>query len=291
MSSETRAGPRPGDPGAGAGPPTPRRPAQRSPLRAVALPAEHGGWGLTAEPALLGLLVAPSVAGGALAAAALVAFTARTPLKIVLVDRWRGRRLARTALAERVAAAELAVLVACVAVAFATADGAFWVPLAVAAPLVAIELWFDMRSRSRRLLPELAGSVGIASVAAAIVLAAGDTSGPGHGARLAIGLWLVVAARAVATLPFVRLQLARAKGQPLRTVHSDAAQAAGLALGVAAVMLDTRLVAGLVALAVVASVDLVGARRPPPPAVVLGLRQLALGLAVVAATAAGVIAL
>ncbi|HKE76064.1 MAG TPA: YwiC-like family protein [Acidimicrobiales bacterium] len=269
--------------------PAPTRP--RSPLKAVALPAEHGGWVLAAEPVLLGLLVAPSVAGVALGVAAVVAFTARTPLKVVLVDRWRGRRLARTTLAARVAAAELVVLVACVAVAFATADGAFWAPLALAAPLVGVELWFDMRSRSRRLVPELAGSVGIASVAAAIVLAAGDAGGADRGARLAVGLWLVVAARAVATLPFVRLQLARAKGQAARVARSDAAQAAGLALGVVAVVLDRRLVAGLAALAVVAAVDLVGARRPPPPAVVLGLRQLALGLGVVAATAAGVILL
>ena len=38
--------------------------------RVVALPDEHGGWGLTAEPVLLGLLVAPSWAGLAIGAAA-----------------------------------------------------------------------------------------------------------------------------------------------------------------------------------------------------------------------------
>jgi hypothetical protein len=259
-------------------------PGERSALSAVALPAEHGGWGLTAEPALLGLVVAPSWAGGALAAAALVAFTARTPLKVALVDRWRRRRLPRTVLAERVAAAELVLLVVLLAAAVATAGGPFWVPLAVAAPLVAVELWFDMRSRGRRLVPELAGSVGIASVAAAVVLAHGG------GARLAVGLWMVGAARAVASLPFVRLQLARAKGRPHRVVRSDAAQVVALGLGAVAVVLDHRLAAGLGVLAVVAAVQVLGARRPPPPAVVLGVCQTVLGLAVVAVTAAGVIA-
>ena len=57
------------------------------------MPDEHGGWGLTAEPALLGLLVAPSWAGAALGIAAFLAFLVRTPLKLVLVDRWRGRWL------------------------------------------------------------------------------------------------------------------------------------------------------------------------------------------------------
>ena len=71
----------------------PRATSQRSRWRSVAIPSEHGGWGLTAEPALLGLLVAPSIAGGVLAVAAVVAFLARTPLKLVLVDRWRRRRL------------------------------------------------------------------------------------------------------------------------------------------------------------------------------------------------------
>ena len=61
----------------------------RSTWRAVGLADEHGGWSLTAEPALLGLLVAPLGAGVALAAAALIAFVAWTPLKLVFVDRRR----------------------------------------------------------------------------------------------------------------------------------------------------------------------------------------------------------
>ena len=77
-------------------------PRPRSLVRSVAVPSEHGGWGLTLEPGLLGLLVAPSAAGALLAIAALIAFVSRTPLKVVLVDRWRGRRLERTVIAARV---------------------------------------------------------------------------------------------------------------------------------------------------------------------------------------------
>jgi YwiC-like protein len=256
----------------------------RSRFRSVALPAEHGGWGLTLEPALLGLLVAPSVAGVLLAAAALVAFLARTPAKVVLVDRWRRRRLDRTTTAELVAAAELGALVGLLAGAWRGAgSGSFWVPLALAVPLLAVELWFDMRSRGRHLVPELAGAVGIGSVAAAIVLADGD------GARLAAGLWLVVAARVVASVPFARFQLARGKRNPLPVGGSDAAQAAGLVLAAAAVALDGRLAVGLAAIAVLAAVQLVTARRPAQPAVVVGVEQSLLGVAVVLATALGVI--
>ena len=68
------------------------------------IPSEHGGWGLTLEPALLGLLVAPSIVGGAIGVAAFLAFLVRTPLKLVLVDQHRHRVLERTRLAVRVAA-------------------------------------------------------------------------------------------------------------------------------------------------------------------------------------------
>ena len=140
--------------------------------RSVALPSEHGGWSLTAEPALLGLLVRWSLPGLALGLAAVVAFMARTPLKLVLVDRFRHRWLNRTRLAAQIATGEL-LIVAVLVVYAAGAAAPFWVPLAVAAPMVALELWFDMRGRGRRLVPELAGSIGIGSIAAAIALADG----------------------------------------------------------------------------------------------------------------------
>lgn len=257
---------------------------ERSTLVAVAVPTEHGGWGLTVEPALLGLLVAPSWAGAALAAAALVAFVARTPIKVALVDRWRHRRIPRTVLAEKLAAIELGLLVGLVGLAFATARGEFWLPIAVALPLIAVELRFDMRSRSRRLVPELAGTIGIGGVAAAIVLADGGEP------ALAAALWCIVAARAVASIPFVRLQLCRYKRQPYRILTSDAAQGAAVAVAGGAVLLDTGVAAGLGAIAALALFQAWASRRPPPAAAVLGAQQVVAGLTVVLITALGVLA-
>ena len=175
---------------------TDRAPARpRSTFWSVALPKEHGGWGLTLEPGVLGLLIAPGAAGVCLAAAAMVAFTARTPVKIVLVDRHRDRWLERTNIAARVAIGELIVLAALVVAAVVLANGRFWMPALVAAPLILAELWFEMRSRGRRLVPELAGAIGVCSVAAMIVLA------DGRSARLAVGVWLVLAARVATSIP------------------------------------------------------------------------------------------
>ena len=120
---------------------TPATARQRTLWRSVAVPSEHGGWGLTFEPVLLGLIVAPSWAGVAIGVAAMLAFVARTPAKVVLVDSWRHRRLPRTRVAALIAAGESAVLVVLLGVAAATASGPFWIPLLAAVPLIAIELW------------------------------------------------------------------------------------------------------------------------------------------------------
>lgn len=259
-----------------------RAPEQRSPLRAVAVPAEHGGWGLTVEPALLGLLVAQSVAGGLLAAAAVVAFLARTPLRVVLVDRRRHRALDRTALAARVLAAEVALLAALAAGATLLGDPRWWWAAVAAAPLVLVELWFDLRSRSRRLVPELAGAAGISASAAAIVLASGGTM------ALAIAVWLVPAARVVTSIPHVRDQIARLHGRSPAHRTNLLPDAAAGTLALVAVALDPSVLLGALAIGGVVVVQRLGARRPVPPPKVLGLRQMALGLAVVAACALGV---
>ena len=255
---------------------------ERPRWRALAVPSEHGGWGLTLEPVLLGLLIAPSAAGVAIGLAAFVAFVVRTPLKLVLVDRWRHRWLPRTRLAAGIAGAELAVLGALGLAAVRWSGWGWLVPVAVAVPLVIVEMWFDMRSRGRRLVPELCGSVGIASVAAAIAIADGQRG------RLAVGLWLVIAARAVVSIPFVRVQIDRLRQGSGSTWLSTGAGLAGAAISGAAAVVDGRLAAGAVAVTGLAVLHAIWLRQPPVAAKVLGLRQLVLGLALAAVTAFGV---
>lgn len=260
---------------------TPAAPQPR--IRSVALPSEHGGWGLTLEPCLLGLAIAPSSAGLCLAAAAMTAFVARTPLKVVLVDRHRRRSLPRTVLAGRVAAVELIALVVLVGAAVLLADAPFWVPVVVAAPLVLVELWFDVRSRSRRLVPELAGAIGVCAVAAMIVLAdGGDT-------HLSAALWVVLAARILTSIPYVRAQIARLHGRAAAAAMGVAADAAAVTTAAIAVALDRQVAAGAGAVVLVVIVQRLMARGPVPRAAVLGIRQMALGFGVVAATALGVL--
>ncbi len=256
----------------------------RTSWRAVVIPSEHGGWGLTLEPALLGLLVAPSIAGGALAVAAFLAFLVRTPIKVVLVDRHRHRSLQRDDFARRVALGELGLLATMIIVAFARVGAAWVIPFAIALPLFLIELWYDARSRSRRLVPELCGSIGISAVVAAIALAGGEGTG------LAIALWLVLTARAVASVPFARVQVLRLRSTTPSTAPSDLGQLAALVVAALAVVVDVSVLLGAVAVVVIAVVQFLWSRGPARPAKVVGFSQLGFGLAVVAATAIGVVA-
>ncbi len=248
----------------------------------VALPAEHGGWGLTIEPILLGLLVAPSWAGAAIALSALVTFLLRTPLKLTMVDHRRGRTLPRTRLAARVALIEFALLSSS-AIAAVLLSGWHWLlPVACAAPFAAVELGFDLRSRSRRLAPELCGAVSIAAVVAAIAIAGGQSL------ELAIALWLILAARAVGSIPFVRAQIARIRKLSGRSRASDTAQVAAGAVAALAVGLTYTVAAGAFAVALLGVVQTFWIRRPPVAARTLGIRQMMFGFALVATTAVGV---
>lgn len=242
--------------------------AERSTLRAVAMPSEHGGWSLTLEPVLLGLIVAWSWPGLAIGAAAMLAFVARTPLKLVLVDRWRRRSRERTHVAARVAVIELIVFAVLVAAATLGPDHRFWVPALAASPLIVIELWFDMRSRGRRLLPELVGAIGIGSTAAAVALAGGAAI------DLAIGPWVIVAARAVAAIPYARTQVFRTRNKPYHAWHSDLAQACALVAATITWLVGAIPSASVMAIAVVTTFNIGAIRATSRPAKVIGLQQV-----------------
>jgi hypothetical protein len=232
---------------------------------------------------LLGLLIAPSIIGAILGIGAFVAFLLRSPLKLIVIDMRRKRWLDRSQLAVRFAIGELVVLAAITIAALKETSWSWLVPVAIAALLVGVEFWFDVRSRGRRLVPELCGSVGIASVVAVIVLAGG------HGASLAIGAWLVLSSRAVGAIPFVRVQIGRLRGTSTNIKSSDAAQFAAIIIGVVAVVTEYQMMVGLIGLLAIAILQLVWVRREPLAAKVLGLRQMALGVGLVTVTAIGVL--
>jgi hypothetical protein len=241
--------------------------------KALALPAEHGGWGFLAEPIVLGLVLAPSAAGLLLALAAVAAFLMRHPLRLVLVDRRKGTRYPRTALAARIAAGYAAL--ALVALAGAVARGASpWAPLLLAAPAGLVAIGHDAFGRSREALPEAAGAVALGGSATAIALAGGASAGAAWGA------WALLALRAVTSVLYVRARIRLDRGLPAgpRAVHAGHAAALLAATGLAAAGWAPWLSAVVFLVLLLRSAwGLSSLRRPVRPQV-LGFQELGYGL-------------
>lgn len=260
-------------------------PAERSVLRAVSIPTEHGGWGLTVEPCLLGLFLAPSWAGLCLSLLAFVAFLLRTPAKIAAVDIRRKRMLPRTKVALGVAAAEAALGVALLIGTALLAKPNWWVPALVAAPLIVLQASFEIRSKSRRLTPELAGSVAVSGVVAMIVIAGGGPT------TIAIGAWILLSARATTSIPFVRDQIFRIHNRPRTPGLVAAGDAVAIAAAIGAAIIDRQLIPGAVAVALIVGAQRLTALPPPPKPKIIGIRQMLFGFALVLITWIGTLAI
>jgi len=239
-------------------------------LKTIALPAEHGGWGLLFEPIVLGLLLAPSVAGFYLALSAVGFFLARHPLTLLVLNRKRSSP--RTPLARRFATLYLVIGVASFVAAVAFTEHSFVLPLLIAAPLALVQVAHDWTGRRRVLLSELAGAVAISSLATAMALAVGWSN------RASFALWAVMVARAIPAILYVRACLRRLRFSPVSAKPMIAAHllAIGVALALAAANLGSPWVAMAMVLLLTRAV--IGfARAKTVTAKQLGFSEIAFG--------------
>lgn len=244
----------------------------------VFLPKEHGSWSLALEPLALGLLVAPSWAGGALAAAALAGFFARRPLKAALdATPSERRQTARRMLAFLTVLAATGLGEALVLAPWTES----W-PLLPAAVLGLVFVWFDAQGESRAAASEVAGSAAFAFVPAAFVTLAG---GP---VSIALAVTILALARSVPAVLAVRSYLRMAKGGAPRRVLPLLAAGAALAASVGLVLTaHAPFIAGLLAAVLFARVLwLLGPWRPVWPAKRIGMMEAVLGLIYVGLLAA-----
>lgn len=261
--------------------PLPKAGVRHIALRPLALPTEHGGWGILFEPILIGLLIAPSWGGALIALAALGAFLARQPLKLALQDAMRKKSFARTPVCWRLAAAYGALAFAAIAAAFGFTGWRALVPLAAAVPLGLVQVVYDAGNRSRALLTELTGPIAIGSTAAAMALAGGFT------VPRALAVWLLLVARSLPAVVYVRALLRISRGGAANRGIPIAAHAAALAGSV--VMAWFRLIPWLAvaAMAVLLARACTGLTRPVPPAKRIGWREIGFGTVFVVLVAIG----
>jgi len=189
---------------------TVRRPVA---LRPLALPSEHGGWGILLEPVAIGLLVAGSWSGALIGTAAVFAFLARHPLKLALQDAVRGRSYPRTRYCRLLAFSYLVVGAIALGGAVAIVGVRILIPFALAAPLALVQVVYDARNRSRELFPELSGAAAMSSVAAVIAMAGGMAIAP------ALGLAGIVVAHSLPSIVLVRALLRGGPSWPAIAVH------------------------------------------------------------------------
>jgi hypothetical protein len=246
-----------------------------SPL-SVFLPKEHGSWSLALEPILLGLLVAPSGGGIALAVAAMAGFFARRTFKATLFRSSQPRPGTLTA-------GILLALSVCVGLGEATAmAGAvcLW-PLLLATPFGSLFVYFDAQGDSRAVAAESAGSMAFALLPAAFATLAGW---PILGA---LGLASISVTRSVPTILTVRTYLRRRKGRPASPFVPVLAAMLGCVVIVtlAAIRLTSWLVAGGTLLLLVRTVWFVSKWSPVWSAKRIGITESVLGLVFVALVA------
>lgn len=234
----------------------------------LALPKEHGSWSLALEPVALGLLVAPSPAGAALAVAAISGFFLRRPLKTWSRDqddeRWKTAR----------ASGFILVIIAAVGLSLAAKIGGverLW-PLLPAALAGLVFAWCDSRNEAREGAAEAAGAAAFGLLPAAFASLAGWSG------TAALALASVMLVRSVPTVLTVRTNLRMKKRQDVSIAPALLAAGLGLALCVCLVSLRLAPWTAVLFAAVLAgrSVWLL-CWRPPMAARTIGLIEATLG--------------
>lgn len=216
------------------------------------------------------MLAAPSVAGALIGLAALFAFLARQPLKLAMQDALRGRSYPRTAWCWMFAISYATLASLAFASAVALAGWHFAIPFACVAPIAVTMLVHDARNRSRGLVPELAGAVAMASIAAALPLAASRSP------KMAATFMALMLLRSIPSIVFVRTLLGR--GSKVLSVSLHVA-----AVAIAALIASPFAVAGCVVLLARAAW---GVTHPAPRAKTVGWREIVYGVVSVALFAA-----
>jgi hypothetical protein len=157
---------------------------------------------LAFEPLALGLLVAPSVGGSALALATVAGFFSRRPLKAAFAKAsWPSPDASRAAV----------LLVVCIGAglietAILGGVAALW-PLLSAAPFGGLFLYFDAQGDSRAAAAELAGCVAFALLPAAFATLAGWS------VTAAFALTAIAVTRSIPTVLTIRTCLRIRKGK------------------------------------------------------------------------------
>jgi hypothetical protein len=200
-------------------------------------------------------------------------------------DRSRGRRYPRTVAAERAFAVLMCFAVAALAAAFTFARGNMLPALGPAVPFAVLALALEWTGHPRAWPAELAAPLALGAVPAAMALA------QGWPVPAALGLWGALATRIVPTVPYIRARVRLDRGERTTLVWPLMLQLAGIlwAAWLARQHVAPRLVIVAAVLLALRAAYGLSPWRPRSRVMVLGLTEVAFGLATVALIAMGVV--
>jgi hypothetical protein len=143
----------------------------------------------------------------ALSAATVTGFLLRQPLKTLMIERRRGRRSPRARLALGFTLLYAGIAGGGALAALLLAGWGWLLPILLALPLFTAFLYYDLTQPGRTLIAEITAPVGLASVAASMGLMAG------WDLWSSLALWLILAARAVPAVLYVRARIRLERGR------------------------------------------------------------------------------
>lgn len=249
----------------------------------IALPSEHGSWGIVLEPLVAAAAIAPSAAAPFIVLAVLGLFLLRQPLKFLILEKTSPRPLGAWGTALLFAA--IYGMAAAAGVAFT----AYLVPLTTLSPFLlllpvgVLQICSDVTGQQRRLLPELAGPVAISGSAAVLVLAAGGPMWE------AVSLWLLFVLRSVPSVLYVRERLRLEKGKEYAELMPSILHAAAISIFMALAVADLTPFLPVVVflLLFVRSANGLSIERKRMKAMQIGIREVIYGALLVAAVITG----
>lgn len=204
-------------------------------------------------------------------------FLMNHPLKITIKDYLRHKRYPRTAVAMRFVLFYGIVSIAAGILTLVTAQGPFLMPILLAIPFALTQIVLASLNRGRTALAEVGGAVALAAAAAAIPMVAGWSF------EQAWVYWLILGARDVSSIIYVRVRLRRARGEAFSSVTPMRVTMINVGLYVLLVIL----VVARPPLLVAAAVLLIRAQYGlsdqvlHQPAKVIGMIEIGVGLLVV----------
>lgn len=252
--------------------------------RTVVMPTEHGSWGFILEPILLGLLLAPGFASLMLSLAFFSAFLLRQPFKLYWKDKRAGRHVPRTDSAAYfgILFASIMLLTGALSLRWMSSS-LFVLPLVLALPLLAIQLSYDLKDKSRNLVAELYGVLATGTFAASLVLIQGSAL------SLAFGIWLALAIKGVTAVLYVRARLRLEHNVPVNRWYSWGGHLFSVFVTLIAFVANLLPLTAILAMSLLtlrAGIGLSSLRKARPPKVI-GIQEMIYGFSFVLLLAAG----